>query len=397
MCAKCISSMDLSTLSYIGEGNANIVFCSGEKVVRISKGKIDAHQQTKYIQRVICKLVGEKYVGSITTQEISPQAGMELILQTRREKELDASHDPRHITIMENHTLISPESQSNYSFEIKPKWGFLPIGSQTCRFHKHASLKGKQANLDFCPLDLFSNDKMRIKNAITQLMSVNTNNWRVFADSKMVPFKNHDSVIASMFTGETSNARSVLAHVLADIIFNDELFSLLKSRQKSLDNSGIVALKAMVEVYADWSDFSIDTDDADWDAIVAAFLQKSDTLTDAGVNDIDDLRQLIYEYIISMTLKDCSIFITLFVEKATAEPTTSTYLTTHRDHPISKNLYDAYTASGSIELLDNTNIQYKIRMVDLDLKIPKLKYWHDLDQEINLAYESIERPRICIE
>lgn len=72
---------------------------------------------------------------------------------------------------------------ADVGFFLQPKWSFLPnttflsssthpVKSRTCRFCMHSSMKSsadKQVPSGYCPLDLFSGDSTRIKNAIHSL------------------------------------------------------------------------------------------------------------------------------------------------------------------------------------------------------------------------------------
>lgn len=52
------------------------------------------------------------------------------------------------------------------------------------------------------------------------------------------------------------------------------------------------------------------------------------------------------------------------------------------------------TSSGRMKLLSG-EIIYKVRIVDLDLKKPKMVYWHELDTRIR--EHRVLNPRLCFE
>lgn len=209
---------------------------------------------------------------------------------------------------MENHTFLSQNS-TNYAFEIKPKWGFLPPGQTTCRFHKHSALKGKLT--PFCPLDLFSESKDRIRSAILDLMSMNENNWKVFVDSEPVPFNRHRDVVNLMFFND-ADANIHLATVLSDILHVDGILPQLAVLQRKLDSPGISKIQALTKSFGfELEDLIIDVSSVDW----ALVLQKFHSGSTDCPKSMDELYQKLFEYIISMTLKDCSIFITIVFEK----------------------------------------------------------------------------------
>lgn len=92
------------------------------------------------------------------------------------------------------------------AIEIKPKWGFLPqaqhltppesipVKTRNCRYCLHQHYRGENVEgaATFCPLDLYSGDRMRVRHALEGLWEVwhhsdgGKNNLRVFVDGKKV-------------------------------------------------------------------------------------------------------------------------------------------------------------------------------------------------------------------
>lgn len=82
--------------------------------------------------------------------------------------------------------LMMNNLSTQYSVEIKPKWGFKPRGyTGKCRFCLHNQLKSEN-NLNkkslFCPMDLYSDDINRVQQSIAALLKTPQNNLRVFKD-----------------------------------------------------------------------------------------------------------------------------------------------------------------------------------------------------------------------
>jgi hypothetical protein len=77
---------------------------------------------------------------------------------------------------------------------IQPKWGFVPDKySRGCRFCIHDTIKvsdGLKKRSSFCPLNLFSENLLRIKKSMTDLLLLPSNNLRVF--------KNGESILATL-------------------------------------------------------------------------------------------------------------------------------------------------------------------------------------------------------
>ncbi|XP_069142519.1 inositol-pentakisphosphate 2-kinase-like [Argopecten irradians] len=108
------------------------------------------------------------------------------------------------------------------SVEIKPKKGFLPsqkslvhkdsIKSTVCKFCMHKKLKEKEGrwnnSSNYCPLDLFSGDRQRMKHALVSLYSIPQNNFKVFQDGREVfsdTVKDDLPAILHSFFGDSVN------------------------------------------------------------------------------------------------------------------------------------------------------------------------------------------------
>lgn len=59
--------------------------------------------------------------------------------------------------------------------------------------------------------------------------------------------------------------------------------------------------------------------------------------------------------------------------------------------------HDKATGSGVIPWTNGYILKYKLRMGDLDVKLPKLRYWYELDEEIEAYVKGMEHIRKCTE
>nr|XP_039268294.1 inositol-pentakisphosphate 2-kinase-like [Styela clava] len=88
--------------------------------------------------------------------------------------------------------LPNPTSHNdvNISIEIKPKQGFILIGQNRCnysQFQRNKVLsKFYEKESTYCPLDLFSGCKKRMKKAIKALIHHPQNNLRIFKNGHMI-------------------------------------------------------------------------------------------------------------------------------------------------------------------------------------------------------------------
>lgn len=165
--------------------------------------------------------------------------------------------------------------------EIKPKWGFLPkIEGQkqkTCRFCMHSHLRGSHSY--YCPLDLYSGDRNRVKTALNALITAPRNNFRVIMNE---PFT-HEALVA----------------LLTEILVSDSILPNLVKLQSSLDELDVEAIWPMYEKHKDQlHNLTIN----DWVQAVQNYQNQTAR---------DDPKQRIMEYVLSMTFKDCSVIVTI--------------------------------------------------------------------------------------
>lgn len=90
-------------------------------------------------------------------------------------------------------SILSPKSETNYCIEIKPKEGFIAESFRKfskCYFCLKQFLKLQNGQIDniskYCPLDLFSGDKMRMKHALLSLVNNPQNNFKMFKDGHII-------------------------------------------------------------------------------------------------------------------------------------------------------------------------------------------------------------------
>ncbi|KAK3893814.1 hypothetical protein Pcinc_002394 [Petrolisthes cinctipes] len=85
---------------------------------------------------------------------------------------------------------LSPKKPRNVCVEIKPKQGFLDLSTPNlplCRYCVKQFLKRSKEGLtrsSYCPLDLFSGDIGKMRQAIDSLMKSPQNNFRIFEDGE---------------------------------------------------------------------------------------------------------------------------------------------------------------------------------------------------------------------
>jgi inositol-pentakisphosphate 2-kinase len=188
----------------------------------------------------------------------------------------------------------------------------------------HSHLR-KVSQTTYCPLDLYSNDPTRVKDALHVLLT----------DATMKKTLKIDGYDAA------------LNEIILNILMNDRILQILKHLQQKLDALDIEYIYPVYQHHG-----TLITDDIDvWKKVVAQFKLPAD------LNKEKEEIQRIYEYVLSMTFKDCSLMIN-------AEKT----------QQVTKN---------TITLKDGSMYRYDIKVIDTDLKsIDKIPFWYQLDQSI---------------
>ncbi|ESO88804.1 hypothetical protein LOTGIDRAFT_165220 [Lottia gigantea] len=158
--------------------------------------------------------------------------------------------------------IMSPCTSSNISdtptisIEIKPKKGFLPTSDdidntslrhQVCKYCMHQRLKTKegkwQRTTNYCPLDLFSGNKQRMKHALLGLIHTPQNNLKICKNGTEVYGAHIQSDLTKLFQDFFSNDRNnkcMYAGNFIDLVIYILLMPQLKgnnSHDTSLDPS----------------------------------------------------------------------------------------------------------------------------------------------------------------
>ncbi|CAE1303826.1 IPPK [Acanthosepion pharaonis] len=220
---------------YRGEGNINIVLADTKEknVYRFVKTKIKPEKYLEdnnvradeirfklqkivdYVKEVMKPLLSSSYVIAPLLEEI-PSGFAETLNEAvkearpahRKGKDIDFAarsalvlpdfcyvFKPNCLSIPQS--LLSVRCQSTISIEIKPKTGFLPtskhikhpIKLKVCKFCMSSRLKGKRMWLkpsSYCPLDLFSGKRSRVRHAIHALLDTPQNNLKICKDGEEV-------------------------------------------------------------------------------------------------------------------------------------------------------------------------------------------------------------------
>lgn len=189
---------------YIGEGNAHIVLelLNSNKVLRLIKVNDKRRDLTSvkssvdFVNIVMNQLL---FGGNIEANEIIeiPADELERVIQDlfnlRPEHRRVKSVLSKYAIIAPNLTIVGPKFNKNYCIEIKPKEGFMSACFKEyskCYYCLKQFLKLQQREIcklsEYCPLDLFSGNKDRMKQALICLIDNPQNNFKVFRNGILI-------------------------------------------------------------------------------------------------------------------------------------------------------------------------------------------------------------------
>ncbi|KAJ2792704.1 hypothetical protein GGI18_000170 [Coemansia linderi] len=297
--------------------NANADACATHRHDDTQRKRDDATFATS----VIGPLLGAEYVLPQRLVALKPESLRQLHEKCEPLRPAHRLH--RQIDLAQGVGILQPNAfrgtppgssrlRQSVTVELKPKWGFLPssasisphnsVKSRVCRYCMHQYTKHASQDVSgFCPLDLYSGDRRRIVRALDSLARSPQNNLRVFVGDHSVIDKQ------GKISDECVPQWEALRDCVADIILKEPLFSRLKRCQQALDSldiEGVLPLyrRAMESGSLANAQPSIN----DWLSAVSDFLRRSGN-ADSPATD----KQAILEFLISTTLKDVSVLITL--------------------------------------------------------------------------------------
>ncbi|XP_053609443.1 inositol-pentakisphosphate 2-kinase-like isoform X1 [Plodia interpunctella] len=199
---------------YIGEGNAHIVLevVNSNFVLRITKENdkttdlCTIQKSVDFVNKVMTPLL---FHHSVEPYEIVKLKIHEVIklreqLQAFRPEHRKIKSVLSNIAIKApNLSIVSSKFNTNYCLEIKPKEGFMSNSLRRyskCYYCMKQFLKLHENKIDsvskYCPLDLFSGDKMLMKKALLNLIDNPQNNLKLFKNGMLVY---HEKSLRSAF------------------------------------------------------------------------------------------------------------------------------------------------------------------------------------------------------
>lgn len=269
-----------------------------------------------------------------------------------------------------------------------------------CRFCMHQRLRQQStlasSSAHYCPLDLYSGDPQRIRKALTASLTCPHNYLKLFCNGQILPPAQWSSRLPSLFGFEEGSWVDKVADLLTQILLDDPILQILKRLQRSLDEYDVEGIYPLYEKHGHQPTHDIEH----WKRIVQRYLNRQSSgknallynrnkfvlilcnsrcVDSADVMDEQEERQRLYEYVLSMTLKDCSVMVCLTRDYGSGDTATRTIRTGH--------------TSSSL----GHCFQYQIKVVDVDMKKwTKIPFWYDLDRRI-IQHNLEQHGWICLD
>ncbi|GAA5845307.1 hypothetical protein JCM3766R1_000725 [Sporobolomyces carnicolor] len=413
--------------TYLAEGGANVVLTLGpssspndspfsDKVVRLRKrrkgaavpgqsgplgGDADVDFHLSIIQPLLSDVVQLETL-AVTREWLE---GIDRVLNQRASRprvrlETDAIDLDSHSVVVAQ-DLVSP-LRGEIAFEIKPKWGFLPssryLASSTrsvktmyCRFCMHRYYRTRsivEHETGYCPLDLYSGDRARVRKAARALVASwestagETNNLRVFRKGvKLSP--SLDRVSPFSFSRE-AKIKIDLVETLVASIESSRLLSNLSSLQARFDPLDIEGLASLIssKLDIDLADATLEPEDLarlvggqptieEWKEFLSRIEPNPSSSSSIPSSrppialDESSVRDQVISYLLSATLKDCSIMINVNDTSSRGDDVGTTTTTTRSSSSPSR------------------RSRFDLTAIDLDPKpVSSLAKWYKLDHDI---------------
>ncbi|XP_026320067.1 inositol-pentakisphosphate 2-kinase isoform X1 [Hyposmocoma kahamanoa] len=236
-------------------------------------------------------------------------------------------------------SILSPKCETNYCIEIKPKEGFIAASFRKfskCYFCLKQFLKLQNGQIDniseYCPLNLFSGDKMRMRHALLSLVSNPQNNFKIFKDGNIIysdknSLNEFEHIVQNMtlFGGSTNLFIDFIAEMLlnnnetTNSIIRDttEIQVINKERTKCLEenqlnnNTLLYKLLDLQKLSEKFSFCSSSNNEGNLDYILSILqLIKMENLDLSRKTDTEKFIELCdskYLAMISSVVKDCSL------------------------------------------------------------------------------------------
>ncbi|XP_022821890.1 inositol-pentakisphosphate 2-kinase isoform X1 [Spodoptera litura] len=387
---------------YINEGNAHIVvqILDTDYVIRLIKederttDPKSVYDHVNFVNLIMIPLLGNKFYDKEEAIEMS-QYDLEqlskLLLPYRPKNRIFKSELSQIAIKATNLSIVSTQCDTNFCIEIKPKEGFISSSLRkysTCYYclKQHLKLQTGAIRLTskYCPLDLFSGERERMKLSLSNMINNAQNNFKIFKNGLLVyneksEQSDFDNILKDMnYFSELNQFLDFIIDILLSDI-NEPYIKLPKSSKictndkpnqcyesNNLNSNSFLYKLLQLQKMSDVYPFDMENERNKHSNYVTKLIEQLTTL-DLDLNKENDKETFIkttnpiHLALISAVAKDCSIMIsfsTNFVE----------------NYP--------YVDTG------NSKIFYKLAVTDLEPKSPNTLYKRkDTEKKMIEIYE----------
>ncbi|KAF9966929.1 Inositol-pentakisphosphate 2-kinase [Mortierella alpina] len=411
--------------------------------------KHDVSKESVFASKVIGLLLGEEFVEQLIAIALPPEFLVSLAAsieplrpQSRLHKVIDCTQRVGFLALDHTQFIQRDPKEPSVAVEIKPKWGFLSkstfilkehgIKKRKCRFcmYQHHKLKaGQELSLsEYCPIDLFSTSQHLVQDSLDALVQTPQNNFRLFVNgeqqtvsreaiAQVIVGSDVESVQQNTTAPQRTHSTSLI-EVLARVLSESPLLKRLGRLQQALDSLDVETIHRFYDQLADpvttglpeptLEEF-INTAEAfldrtDLDAMMDEDQETFEAHNEAsiGFGPEDNLEEVpdslkmhfIREFLLSATLKDCSILITIRrAGQAEIRPSMAIQpaIRTDKSDVEFREIVHGVEVNGEC-------YQYKITCIDLDpKKIVSVPMYMKKDRAIVDHYLAVvgDRERSC--
>jgi len=234
-------------VTYRGEGNANLVLAltGTTAVLRLPKSKFEEKSQQekleamkRYSNTVMLPALRE-YVSPVDIVHLNVDQLTAIranIACQRPQSRLSKNIYYPGGLLMQDYCVLSQDGLGPVlAVEIKPKKGFVSSKNALCEFCLKQREKVRaglvKTESSYCPLDLFSGDRQRMKAAITNLAENPQNNLRIFQDGNLLHDENSANTVAcTAMLSEMFGSKCCLAELLVHLLTQEEEKEIILSK-----------------------------------------------------------------------------------------------------------------------------------------------------------------------
>lgn len=395
---------------YINEGNAHIVvqLLDTEYVLRLIKEdektahQSDVYDSVNFVNLIMVPLLENKFYGCEEAIEI-PQHDLEQlskILQPLRPANRIFKSILSHVVIKAtNLSIVSPKCETNYCIEIKPKEGFISSSLRKyskCYYCLKQHLKLQTGAIPetsrYCPLDLFSGEKQRMKHSLMNMIHNPQNNFKLFKDGRLIF---HERSSQNDFENIVRNMNyfselDLFLDFIVDILLSDKNVSHINLR------------KSKHMIVKNPSNQCFETRNLKCNTILYNLLQLQ-KLSEINTFDLIDIKNKYTGYVPKMIeelkLKNLDLNIPNDREKFLNTDTDGVHLAlisaVAKDCSIMISFSTDYVKNFPYVELEESKIFYKLALTDLEPKSPAtLSKRRDTERKLIEIYEKFIEPSI---